>query len=487
MKYLIFTIFLFLNILPFAQPPKHEIRGVWLTTAWRLDWPSTIAKDSVSAEKQRRELVKILDHLYFLNFNTVFLQVRMRNDLIYPSQIEPWSAMLSGKSKKSPGYDALAFAIEECHKRGLECHAWMVTIPIGSDKQIKSNGNESVVKKHPELCKRIKGEWFLDPGIPETGKYLTSLVSEITQSYDIDGIHLDYLRYPEIGEFPDNQTYNKYGNNLKKADWRRENITQIESSIFNTVKNLKNWVQVSSSPIGKRDDLDSVSSHGWNGKKVVYQDVKTWFDRNKHDFVAPMLYFKEPIFKPFLKDWKETTGAKPVSAGIALYMMDEHNWSSEIIENEINYTREIGCGQTYFRAENLLTNTKMCSDILKQKFYLYPALLPTLSWIENNPPSTPEITNVRQEENFLIFDWKLTSSDLNLTYNLYVSKAQNVNTEDVRNMVACRIAKPHFDLEIPDDYTGDVYFVITANDRFHNESRPSKSVKVRFPEKVVYK
>ncbi|MDD2798652.1 MAG: family 10 glycosylhydrolase [Bacteroidales bacterium] len=478
----IIFIFLLLNSLQLsANPPKHEIRAAWLTVAWRLDWPSTIAKDTLSAGIQRDELVKILDHLHFLNFNTVFLQVRMRNDVIYPSQIEPWSAMISGKNGKSPSYDPLAFAIAECHKRGLECHAWIVTIPIGNDKQIKESGNVSLVKKHPTLCKRIKGEWFLDPGEPGTAQYLSEIVSEITKKYDVDGIHLDYLRYPEIGEFPDTKTKKKYGDKIALSDWRRANINKVVSSIYDTVKAIKPWVQVSSSPIGKYKDLDSISSLGWNGYNKVYQDVKFWITNQKQDFIAPMMYFKEPIFKPFMRDWKSAAGKHPVVGGIALYMMDEHKWPLQTIENEINFTREINSGgQCYFRTQNLIKNTKLCADYLKMRAYLYPALMPAMTWIDSIAPPAPKFTRVWQKNNRVIFEWETDSNEQNITFNLYKSNKQNIKIDDITNLIACRIKSKSFEMEIPDDYVGNLFFVVTANDQFHNESLKSLPIKVLF-------
>ncbi|MFZ4457168.1 MAG: glycoside hydrolase family 10 protein [Bacteroidales bacterium] len=485
MNRLLIALFFTLSLSLFAEQPKHEIRAAWVTTAWRLDWPTTLAKDSASVEKQRREFVKIVEHLHFLNFNTIFLQVRMRNDLIYPSAIEPWSAMLTGKSRKSPLYDPLAFASEECHKRGIECHAWMVTIPIGSDKQTKANGEASLLKTHPELCKRIKDEWFLDPGIPETANYLASIASEITKNYDIDGIHLDYLRYPEIGEFPDKTTHQTYGENQPLADWRRANINRIVATIYDSVKVLKPWVQLSSSPIGKSDDLDSISSHGWNGRSRVFQDVKQWLSEGKQDMIAPMLYFKEPIFKPFLRDWKMATGVRPVAAGIALYMMNDRKWSNEIVENEIAYTRQINCGgQTYFRTENLIKNTKNITDIIKQKYYLYPALLPPMVWIDSIAPDAPQFTKVYQVENKIIFEWENKSVKKNCTFNIYASNQAKIDTKNIQNLVACRVKGNQFEFEISDDFEGDMYFSITSNDRYHNESQPSNTALLKFPYQI---
>ena len=110
---------------------KHEVRAVWLTTIGGIDWPRSYAHDGMGIRQQQEQLCQMLDRLKAVNVNTVLLQTRVRATTIYPSDIEPWDGCLSGTPGKSPGYDALQFAIDECHKRGMELHAWVVTIPVG--------------------------------------------------------------------------------------------------------------------------------------------------------------------------------------------------------------------------------------------------------------------------------------------------------------------------------------------------------------------
>ena len=200
MKKLCFILLLYaFCLLPLAaqHPPKHEVRAAWITAVYGLDWPRTRATTPEGIRKQQAELVEILDKLKAANFNTVLFQTRTRGDVLYQSAIEPYNSILTGKVGVNPGYDPLAFAIAECHKRGMECHAWFVTFPLGTEKSVKEQGKLSVVKKKPKLCKRHNGEWYLDPGVPETADYILSLVKEIVNGYDIDGIHFDYIRYPE--------------------------------------------------------------------------------------------------------------------------------------------------------------------------------------------------------------------------------------------------------------------------------------------------
>ena len=185
--------------------PKYETRAVWLTTLSGLDWPRTKAVSATSRQMQQAELCRQLDSLKAANFNTILLQVRSRDNALYPSGQEVFTDVLTGTPGKSPGYDPLAFAIRECHKRGMELHAWLVAIPLGSDKQSKELGARSFVRKHPEMCIRFRRNWYLDPGHPQTKTHLAGIVKEIVERYDVDGINLDYIRYPDHPKrFPTN-------------------------------------------------------------------------------------------------------------------------------------------------------------------------------------------------------------------------------------------------------------------------------------------
>lgn len=133
--------------------PKQEVRAAWVTAVYGLDWPRTRATSPQKIQQQKNELIEILDKLRDAHFNTVLFQTRTRGDVLYQSAIEPYNSILSGQVGKDPGYDPLAFAIEECHKRGMECHAWMVTIPLGNRKHVAALGKASVTKKNlPSVC-----------------------------------------------------------------------------------------------------------------------------------------------------------------------------------------------------------------------------------------------------------------------------------------------------------------------------------------------
>ena len=159
--------------------PKHEVRAVWIATIGGIDWPRTKATDARSTEKQKQELITILDKLKKANINTVLLQTRIRGSVIYPSDIEPWDNAITGKAGKAPTYDPLAFAVEQCHQRGMELHAWLVSIPLGTVSRQQSYGSKSITKHHKSLCKTVSGNMFMIPGQPGTADYIAALAKEI--------------------------------------------------------------------------------------------------------------------------------------------------------------------------------------------------------------------------------------------------------------------------------------------------------------------
>lgn len=450
---------------------KHEIRAVWVTTNWGLDWPTSPANNQRSIRDQQEELIDILDSIQSLNMNTVLFQVRLRGDVIYPSAYEPWNYIMSGKSGRSPGYDPLAFAIDACHERGLECHAWIVCIPLGSDSQVKAHGKNSVVAKHKSICKKLNGEWYLDPGHPQTEEYLSTIIKEIVYNYSIDGIHLDYIRYPDRpAKFPDSDTFKKYASKGETRDeWRERNITRIVYRIYDEVKRIKPEVTVSSSPLGKHNDLPHFPSQGWSGMESVYQNAIQWMEDGKQDFIAPMLYFKEQAFFPFLFDWIKKKKDCRIVCGIGVYRMqaDKGDWSLYDITRQISIGRELGTdGQSFFRLRNLLDNTKQVTDQLYTDFYVHPALLPPLNQDSANI-SSPVIEQISLSADSAIIVWNRVPGAKG--YVVYGSNRYPVDTNDGDNILYIGFNDTVFISRKP-----CTAYAVSAFDAFRRESKPAQ-------------
>lgn len=443
--------------------PKYEVRAVWLTTIGGIDWPHSYAQSERSAEKQKEELRAILDRLQKANINTILLQTRIRATTIYPSQYEPWDGCLSGFPGKSPGYDALQFAIDECHKRGMEVHAWVVTIPVG---KWNSYGCRQLRKRFPKLIKRIDQDGYMDPEATQTGCYLAEMCREIVQRYDVDGIHLDYIRYPETWKF-----------RISK-DQARGNITRIVEKIHQAVKKEKPWVKMSCSPIGKFDDLSRYWSHGWNAYTKVAQDAQAWLKDGLMDELFPMMYFRGDQFFPFAIDWKEHSYGKIIAPGLGIYFLDpkEGKWNISDITSELYHLRNIGEGHAFFRNKFLLDNHQGVYDFVTAHFNRYPALVPPMTWESNKRPQQPVTLRIEENEGTTTLRW-----DNSLQYedgtaiktpsiynNVYASKEYPVDVHDARNLILTRTTRRQLTTRTGNTPT---YYAVTTTDGFGNESQ----------------
>lgn len=473
---------------PLLTPRKQEIRAVWLATIKGLDWPKTLATSPSQISKQKQELVDILDCLQAANVNVVLFQTRVRGNLFYPSSIETWCESLTGEGGKSPGYDPLAFAIEECHKRGMELHAWMVTIPLGSDKVQKDLGKSSIVKRNPRICKRFNGNWYLNPGHPETSQYLSRLVRDLLSRYDVDGVHLDYIRYPDRPRrFPDWNEYKKYGKGRTLQQWRRDNITEIVRVLYKEVKSLKPWVKVSSAPLGKYRDTKRYLSYGWNAYHTVYQEAQSWMQEGIQDMIFPMLYYRDLHFYPFVLDWLENAYGRWVVPGLGIYFLhpSEGDWTLDEVERQLNFIRmNGGYGEACFRARFLTENNQGLLDRIKEAYYPTKALLPPMTWIDSVPPSSPEKEAMVKDGNSVRLTWSGVTEENagGIYYNVYKSKTYPVDMNSPENLLAARLMDTLYvdTLCYPTDSL--CFYAVTAMDRCGNESLPLEMNKPDAPQ-----
>ena len=439
-----------------VQAQKHEVRAVWLTTIGGIDWP--YAK---TAAAQKQEMIRTLDELKRININTILIQTRVRASTIYPSAIEPFDMCLTGTHGKNPGYDPLQFIVDECHKRGMECHAWIVTIPVGKTNEARF---KEFKRKNPKLAKSIGQDGFMNPEIPATGDYLANICAEVTGKYDIDGIHLDYIRYPE--------TWPKKG---VKPHERRLNITSIVRKINKAVKTLKPWVKLSCSPIGKSGDLTRYRSGGWNAYNAVYQDAQGWLRDGLMDQLYPMMYFRENNFFPFALDWQERSYGRTIVSGLGIYFLSprEGKWILDDVTREMYFIRDNGVGHCYFRSKFLTDNTRGIYDFARQ-FDEAPALIPPMTWAWSQAPTAPTRFEVQRDSTQDRLSWSGATDPSHapyLLYNIYASATSpDIDVNEPRNLIATRLMATQ--LIVPHTKGQTVYYAVCALDRYGNESAP---------------
>lgn len=442
---------------------KYETRAVWLTTLGNLDWPKTLANSDESREEQKRELIEILDKYAAANINTVILQTRVRAATIYPSNIEPWDKCLTGRENGNPGYDPLAFAVKECHKRGMEIHAWLAAIPVGSYSSLGCK----LLKQKGFKIRRFSSGAYINPADPNIANYLGEICAEITSNYDIDGINLDYIRYPDKWPRPSYR-------NGDTPDERRANITAIVREINRRVKAIKPWIKISCSPIGKYADLTNYSSKNYNARDRVSQEAQAWVKQGIMDQLYPMQYFRSDNYYPFCADWVENSNGRDMITGLGTYFLDprQGNWTLSEITRQMYVSRSLGMGHAHFRSKFLLDNNQGIYNFEK-RFNAIPTLTPPMTWEKTTKPQKPyyaegtSLVSSIGSDGTKTISWKGSSP----YYNIYMSSTYPVDTKDPRNLVTARFVGNSFVHEA----AGNNYYAITAMDRFGNESEALQS------------
>ncbi|WP_448310716.1 glycoside hydrolase family 10 protein [Pantoea sp. PGP6] len=332
------------------QPPiKQPVRGVWLATVSRLDWPPVESLNGSQAAQrislQQRALIAKLDNLKSLGINTVFFQVKPDATALWSSKILPWSDMLTGKIGEDPGYDPLQFMLDEAHKRGIKVHAWFnpYRVSVNTKPSTVSELNRtlslhpaSVFVLHPEWIRTAGDRYVLDPGIPAVRDWITSIVAEVVAHYPVDGVQFDDYFYAESpgSMLNDSQTFRSWGQGFaSKADWRRHNTQQLIEQVSRTIKQLKPEVEFGVSPAGVWRNLShdpaGSDTRGAAAYDEAYADTRRWVQQGLLDYIAPQLYWpfsRQAARYDVLANWWAEV-VKPTKTrlyiGLALYKVGE--------------------------------------------------------------------------------------------------------------------------------------------------------------------
>jgi uncharacterized lipoprotein YddW (UPF0748 family) len=403
-KALLIALTFFVAIQSFAQSPKREVRATWLSTVWRLDWPSATVPAATGSNETAREnvrnaqktgLIAVLNSLKTNNFNTVFFQVRGMSDAFYHSQYEPWSQYLSTNRGDDPGWDPLAYIIEEAHARGIEVHAWLNPYRYSTSAESHGNLPNDYAVLHPNwLLDYGSYTKILNPGMPEVRQRICDVVEDIITHYDVDGIVFDDYFYSDSGAHfeLDRDQYQAYNpNGLSQADWRRNNVNQMVRDVQTRINSVKPYITFGIGPAGvAASDASVAAKYGVDPSPVgsdwqyngIYSDPLAWLNDGSIDYISPQLYWTigsgtdYSKLSPWWSKIANHFGRHFYSSNTSSYGTAATELPAEVQVNrdaDLNGTT----GAVYFRTNNL---AQAALNALKANSYQRPALRAAYGW-----------------------------------------------------------------------------------------------------------
>lgn len=388
---------------------KREFRGVWVVSAWNIDWPS---KRGLPVQQQQSELIQILDKIQELNFNACILQIRPSGDALYSTQLQPWSEWLTGTQGKAPEpfYDPLEFAITECHKRNIELHAWFNPYRASTSSETSPKIAPHVTVTIPEYVYKYGDDLWMDPGAKIVQDLVIDVILDVVSHYDVDGVHMDdyFYPYPVSGQvFPDDKTYKAYqdsGGKLTLADWRRDNVNKMMQRLSTGIKATKSQVKFGISPFGVYRPGQPPQIKGLDQYESLYADPKKWLEEGWVDYIAPQLYWRiEPPAQSYpvlLQWWTEINPKnKHIYPGNRLAALNDSSWPISEYEKQVEITRnlapKLSLGNVFYNMKTFKENRLGVVDAFKTSLYSEPALAPNMQWLNGKAPALPSRVKVK--------------------------------------------------------------------------------------------
>ena len=474
--------------------PKREFRGAWIQAV-------NGQFRGIPTEKLKQTLIDQLNSLQGAGINAIIFQVRPEADALYASQLEPWSRFLTGVQGQAPSpyWDPMQFMIDECHKRGMEFHAWINPYRVKTSLKSELSPNH-LYNIHPEWFVTYNNQLFFDPALPESRRHICMVVADIVSRYDVDAIHMDdyFYPYPAKGmDFPDDASFARYGGGFtNRADWRRSNVNILIQKIHETIRGLKPWVKFGISPFGiyrneKNDPLGS-KTNGLQNYDDLYADVLLWARNGWVDYNIPQIYWQigHPAadYEILVKWWAKHTENRPLFIGQSvmntIQNADPKNPSVNQLPRKMALERAyqtIG-GSCQWPASAVVENAGKYRDALVQEYHKYPALVPVFDFMDDKAPGkVRKVKKVWTEDGYMLF-WTAPKAkdemDRAVQYVVYrFDDKEKVNIDDASHIVA--VTRNNF-YKLPyKDGKNKYRYVVTALDRLHNESKSvSKKVKL---------
>ena len=466
--------------------PKREFRAAWIQSV-------NGQFRGMPTEKLKQNLIGQLNSLQKAGINAIIFQVRPEADALYASRLEPWSRFLTGVQGKAaePYWDPMQFMIDECHKRGMEFHAWIN--PYRTKTTLKSElAPNHVYNIHPEWFVTYGDQLYFDPALPESRRHICMVVSDIVSRYDVDAIHMDdyFYPYPIKGkDFPDDASFARFGGGFSnKGDWRRSNVNVLIKKLHETIREIKPWVKFGVSPFGiyRNESSDPLGSKtkGLQNYDDLYADVLLWAREGWIDYNIPQIYWHigHPVadYETLVKWWARNTENRPLFIGQSVMNTvqnaDPKNPSINQLPRKMALQRAyqtIG-GSCQWPASAVVENAGKYRDALIAEYHKYPALPPVFDFMDNEAPAkVRKMKPVWTEDGYILF-WTAPKykEEMNraVQYVVYrFNDKEKVNIDDPSHIVA--ITRDNF-YKLPyEDGKTKYRYVVTALDRLHNESK----------------
>ncbi len=476
----IFLLSLFIYTQLNAVQSKREFRGAWLHTVFQEQY---LTQNTA----QNKEYLKgQLDLLQEAGINAVIFQVRPSADAFYDSKIETWSRFLTkdGRPPK-PYWDPMAFMIEECHKRGMEMHAWLNPYRATTSANEKLPAGH-IYHRHPERFVKYAKKLYFDPGIPENRKHIEAVVMDIVSRYDIDGIHFDdyFYPYPVNGaKFNDARSFAKYGQGMKLDDWRRHNVDILIKGLHKKIKEAKPWVRFGVSPFGiwrnKKSDTRGSDTGGLQNYDDLYADVLLWAKNGWVDYLMPQLYWTlENKVAPSGKLaywWNDNSQGRHIYIGQDVERtMSAPDIKPSTLQSQLNAKVSLSRklpevqGNCWWPGYCVTDNLGGIADSLAYDIHSTIALPPSYPWLSDTPPHAP--SKLKAKDGML--SWKSPSprnpvSDVTRFVVYQCDPGVDIDTGCADAIIAIT-GDRHY--PIPEGTPEGTTFAVTALDRVNNES-----------------
>jgi uncharacterized lipoprotein YddW (UPF0748 family) len=333
-----------------SVPPTTEFRGIWVT---RWSWDT------------EEDIHALLEDIAQSGFNGVLFQVRGTFDAYYESAIEPWAKRLTGTLGQDPGWDPLETAVVRGHELGLQIHAYLNVFPLARGGVAPTRGsipehayhdnpdwrvadsNGEVLKVGSPAAEEMQYV-FASPGNLQVRARIAAVAADIDARYDVDGIHLDYIRYPKASysfDAASNALWSlaERDGQSDRAQWQREQVNEtvrrvqegvgvpLTAAVWGVHENKWGWPQVS------------------EGNLDYYQDSHAFLEEGIADAIMPMIYWPvtQPTgqrldFRTLAMDHLERAGDRHVYPGISAMVSDKEPDTYARVATCIQASRDIG-------------------------------------------------------------------------------------------------------------------------------------------------